>query len=131
MKFLLDNWLPVRHARALNETFKPDHTFTHLRDKFGPATKDEDWIRALVEEGGWVVLSGDYRIARNGHEQRAWRGSGLTVFFLGKGWTKTPPLRHYSKLALVVDRLIADAQHAQPGSGFSIGVSGKIRPVYP
>jgi len=50
MRFFLDNCLAIRHARALNEMVKPEHSFTHLQDKFGPDTKDADWIRILGEE---------------------------------------------------------------------------------
>src|SRR6266581_3339216 len=64
MRFFLDNCLAIRHARALNEMVKPEHTFTHLQDKFGPNAKDEDWIRALGREGDWIVISGDYRIGQ-------------------------------------------------------------------
>jgi hypothetical protein len=131
MNFLLDNSLAVRHARALNEMVKPDHSFTHVVDKFGPATTDEEWIRALVSERGWIVLSGDYRAAANPHQLRAWRESGLTVFFLGEQWLKTPPLQQHSRLALILDDLIEHAQRARPGSGYSVSLSGKIKQVYP
>jgi hypothetical protein len=76
MRFFLDNCLAIRHARALNEMVKPDHTFFHLQEKFPPDAKDEDWIRALGREGGWIVISGDYRIGKSAHERRAWHESG-------------------------------------------------------
>ena len=85
MRFFLDNCLPIRHARALNEMVKPEHTFTHLQDKFPANTADADWIRQLGREGDWIVISGDYRIGKNAHERAAWHQSGLTVFFLSKG----------------------------------------------
>ena len=131
MKFFLDNCLAIRHARALNEMVKPEHTFTHLQDKFGPNTKDEDWIRALGGEGDWIVISGDYRIGKSAHERRAWHESGLTAFFLSKGWTNIPPLQQHSKLALILDDIIEQAQRAPPGSGFSVAMNGKIQQVYP
>jgi predicted nuclease of predicted toxin-antitoxin system len=93
MRFFLDNCLAIRHARALGETVKPEHSFTHLQEKFGADAKDEVWIRRLGEEGDWVVISGDYRIGRGAHERAAWHQSGLTVFFLSKGWTNIPPLQ--------------------------------------
>jgi predicted nuclease of predicted toxin-antitoxin system len=131
MRFFLDNCLAIRHARALHEMVKPDHSFTHLQDKFRPDTKDEDWIRALGREGGWVVISGDYRIGKSAHERRAWHESGLTVFFLSKGWTNIPPLQQHSKLALILDDILEHAQRAKPGSGFTVSVHGKIEQVYP
>jgi len=131
MRFFLDNCLAIRHARALNEMVKPEHSFTHLQDKFPPETKDEEWIGKLGAEGGWNVISGDYRIGKSAHERAAWHRSGLTVFFLSKGWTNIPPLQQHSKLALILDDIIEHASTAQPGSGFSISVNGKIKHVYP
>ncbi len=77
MKFFLDNCLAIRHARALNEMVKPDHSFTHLQEKFPPDTTDEEWIRTLGNEGEWIVLSGDYRIGKSQYGKRAWHESGL------------------------------------------------------
>ncbi len=131
MKFFLDNCLAIRHARALNEMVKPDHSFTHLQEKFDAATKDEGWIRALGREGHWIVISGDYRIGKSAHERRAWHESGLTAFFLSKGWTNIPPLQQHAKLALILDDIIEAAQSAKPGTGFSVAMNGKIQQVYP
>ena len=130
MKFFLDNCLAIRHAHALNEMEKPDHSFTHLQDKFSPETKDEEWIRKLGEEAGWVVISGDYRIGKNAHERAAWHQSGLTVFFLSKGWTNIPPRQQHSKLTLALDDIVEHTSRAKPGSGFSISMNGKIEQGY-
>jgi hypothetical protein len=131
MRFFLDNCLAVRHARALNEMVKPEHSFAHLQDKFPPGTKDEEWIRSLGREGGWVVISGDYRIGKNAHERQAWHESRLTVFFLKKGWTNIPPLQQHAKLALILDDIVDHARSAPAGSGFSVALNGKIQRVYP
>jgi hypothetical protein len=130
MRFFLDNCLAIRHARALNEMVKPEHGFTHLQEKFPAATTDEDWIRQLGKEGSWIVISGDYRIGKNAHERAAWHQSGLTVFFLSKGWTNISPLLQHSKLALILDDIISHASGAKAGSGFSVAMNGKIEQVY-
>ena len=130
MRFFLDNCLAIRHARALHEMVKPDHSFTHLQDKFPANTKDEDWIRTLGRDGDWIVISGDYRIGKNAHERRAWHESGLTAFFLSKGWTNIPPLLQHSKLTVVLEKIIETAARANPGSGFSVAMNGKIEPIY-
>jgi hypothetical protein len=85
MRFFLDNCLAIRHARALEEMVKPEHSFTHLQDKFKPSTKDEEWILGLGEEGNWIVISGDYRIGKNAHERAAWHQKvGLPFSFSTK-----------------------------------------------
>ena len=130
MKFFLDNNLAIRHARALNEMVKTTHSFTHLLDKFSADTKDEDWIGALGREGDWIIISGDYRIGKSVHERRAWHDSGLTAFFLKKGWTNISPLQQHSKLALLVEDIISLAQCSARGSGFLISINGKIDSAY-
>jgi predicted nuclease of predicted toxin-antitoxin system len=130
MRFFLDNCLAIRHARALNEMVKPDHSFTHLQDKFPAGTKDEEWIRKLGTERDWIVISGDYRIGKSAHERAAWHQSGLTVFFLSKGWTNIPPLQQHSKLAQILNEIIEHAGRARPGSGIAISMNGKIEQVY-
>jgi hypothetical protein len=64
---------------------------------------------------------------KSAHERRAWRESGLTAFFLSKGWTNIPPLQQHSKLALILDDIIGHAQRAKPGTGFSVAMNGKIQ----
>src|SRR5205814_8265777 len=103
-------------ARALHERVQPDHSFTHVQDKFGPATRDIDWIGRLGQERDWIVISGDYRIGKSVHEREAWHRSGLTAFFLKKGWTNLPPLQQHAKLANILDDIIEQAQRADPGS---------------
>jgi hypothetical protein len=110
---------------------KPDHTFTHLQDKFSPNTTDEAWFSELGREGDWTIISGDYRIGKSAHERAAWHESGLTVFFLNKGWTNIELFQQHSKLAGVISGIIAEAGKAKPGSGFSIALNGKITRVYP
>ena len=60
----------------------------HLTDRFAANTEDLTWIRALGDEGGWVVISADRRIHRNRLEREAWRRSGLVVFFLTPQWRR-------------------------------------------
>src|SRR5215470_5801149 len=109
---------------------KPDHCVVHLQDKFSADTQDAEWIRSFGEEGDWVIISGDYRIGKSAHERAAWHQSGLTVFFLSKGWTNIPPLQQHSKLAAILDDTIEHALRAAPGSGFSIALNGKITRIY-
>lgn len=130
MNFLFANSLAVRHARALNEMVKPDHSCAHVHDKFGAAITDEDWIRKLAGESGWIVLSSDYRIGSSPHQLSAWRETGLTVFFLREQWLNTPPLQQHSRLALMLETIIERAQHADAPSGFSVSLTGRIKQLY-
>jgi predicted nuclease of predicted toxin-antitoxin system len=131
VKFFLDNCLAIRHARALNEMVRPDHSFTHLREKFLPDTPDEEWIRTLGNEREWIVISGDYRMGKSQYGRRAWHESGLTVFFLAKGWMNISPLQQHSKIAAILDEIIYLSERNSSGAGFSVSVNGKITKIYP
>ena len=130
MKFMLDRYLAVRHARALNALTTPQHEFVHLSDKFGPATRDVEWIQSLAMETGWVVLSGDTRAGQSTHECSAWRDSGLAILFLTRGWSRLPPLQQHARLALLLPKIINKAEITSPGSGFALPVSGKIEQLF-
>jgi len=123
MKFFVDNCLPPKLTRALHEIFKPDHEFTHLRDKFPQDTPDIEWINTLAKEGGWVVLSADYRITKKPLEKQAWKDSGLTGFFLKKGWTNIEPHLQLSKLLPLAPQIIATAEKFPCREGFIIGMN--------
>src|SRR5881296_2941026 len=102
MRFFLDSWFAPRQARALNELVHPEHSFEHLHDKFSPDSKVEDWVAAIKNESRWIVVSGDHHAPRNAHECRAWRETGLTVFFLNKDWMSVPPFQQHTKLLLLL-----------------------------
>jgi predicted nuclease of predicted toxin-antitoxin system len=88
VKFFLDNCIAPVFAKVLNILAeRQGHPIVHLRDKFPPDTKDPEWIRALAEEGEWIIVSGDPRISREKAERQAWQESRLTAFFFGDGWT--------------------------------------------
>ena len=131
MNFFVDNCLAVKHARALAPLLEPDHKIIHLRDRFPPDTADEEWLLALGKEGGWIVVSGDYRIGRSAHERAAWHESRLTAFFLAKRWENLPLMEQHAKLARCFLVILEQAEKAKPGTGFMISVNGKIEQIYP
>jgi hypothetical protein len=131
VNLFLDNCLAVKHARALNALLQPEHSLTHLRDRFAPDTPDADWLSALAREGGWTLLSGDYRISRSVHEREAWHESGITAFFLAKGWQNLPLMEQHAKLARCLPEILKHAAKARRGTGFVITVNGKIEQIYP
>jgi hypothetical protein len=131
VKFLVDNCLAPKHAKALDSLVQPEHEVIHLRERFTPDTPDEIWLKKLGEESGWCILSGDVRIGRNLHERRAWIESGLTVFFLSKGWTNLELFEQHAKLSRCLPEIIKHAERAKSGSGFTVSANGKIEQVYP
>ena len=130
MRLLVDNNLPPRVARALNELVKADdHSVVALRDKFAENTPDVEWIEALGAEGGWVVLTLDHDIVRRKAEKAAWRKARLIAFVLTRGWSTFPPLDTAWRLIRWWPQIVQQASLAAPGSTFELGpkLSGRIR----
>jgi hypothetical protein len=125
VRFFLDNNLPPRLARALNELSKPEHEVVHLREKFQPDTSDTTWLHTLASEGDWVIVSGDLRITRLPHEQKAWQESGLTAFFLEKGWSSLQFWEKATKLVGWWEAIVLQATRVEAGVGFLVPVRSK------
>lgn len=111
MKLLFDNNLSPRVARAINELIRGSgDEAAALRDKYAAATPDTEWIAALAAEGGWSVVSGDLRIARNRAERAAWMQTSLVGFFLEPALLRLDPVHQTSRLLLwlpVLERQIS------------------------
>jgi hypothetical protein len=88
LKLLLDHNLPRRMARSLNELFRPTHEIVWLSDKFAQDTPDSEWLRTLVSEGGWSVLTRDLHIRTKPNERAALDSARLIIFFLDGAWRK-------------------------------------------
>ncbi len=121
MRFFVDNNLAPALARVLNAlAVYEGYQVFHLKDRFDRATPDEIWLRKLGTSGDWVILSGDLRITRNPHEKRIWRQSGLTAFFLAKGWINEGFYEQAWKLVRWWPRIIEQVKNNEPGIGFVI-----------
>jgi hypothetical protein len=127
VKVIVDEHLPPRLARALNELFGPTDQVLALTEKFGPGVKDVDWIETLSREGRWVVISADRRITRNRAEFHAFRHSRLIGFFLSRGLYK-------SKLGKQAERIIALwadiavlADRVEGGAMFELPMKARIK----
>lgn len=132
MKFFLDNCLPLRWAPALSHLAGvSEYPVTHLRDKFPADAKDIDWIATLAGEGGWTIISGDIRITKLRHEREAWLRSGLTAFFLAKGWMNLPLWDQTWRIVRWWPDVIKQAGLVRPGAGFVIPLNynGKFEQV--
>nr|WP_231708471.1 hypothetical protein [Sphingomonas populi] len=100
---MVDNDLPPRLATALHLIFEPDgDEIVSLREKFGRANlKDEEWIRALGQEGRWAVLSADRRIAKQRPSRELFIGAGLIGFFFPPSLQKEALNRQAARLLLL------------------------------
>jgi hypothetical protein len=124
VKFFVDNNISPKVARALNCLVEPQHTVTHLKEKFLANTPDVDWMRKLAEESDWIVVSGDTNISRNPHEVNAWKAAGHTIFFLSPGWTHLERFEQASKLLALFPRITELALKAKRGSAYMVPVRG-------
>lgn len=126
MKFFLDNCIAPVFAKALNILAeKQGYPIVHLRDQFPTHTKDPEWIRALADEGDWVIVSGDPRISRGKAERQAWQESRLTAFFFGDGWASRKYWNQAEDLVHWWPKIVLEAEKAPKGKGFLIPFNGK------
>lgn|SRR5208282_6495130 len=113
--------MPPRIAEALQVLEGTEgHEIVHLSRKFSRDTPDIEWIQKLAEEGNWIVVSGDVRISKNEFERRAWLESGLTAFFLSKGWTSLKLWDQAWRLAKWWPEIVTQAERIRPGAGFVV-----------
>jgi hypothetical protein len=126
VRFFFDNCLAVSFARALNILGEKQGLppITHLREKFASDIKDVDWIRALAAQGDWVIISGDPRISRGRHEKEAWLESGLTAFFLAKGWMNLKMWDQAWNLVRWWPLIVDQASAVRPPAGFLVPLKG-------
>ena len=127
MKCLVDANISPSIAEALNALSKRDQVpVVHLRDRFSPDATDQEWLRALAESPeDWFVLSGDFRITKKPHERKVWSDSGLTVFFLQKGFMGIPFWEQAWKIVKGWPIILRNAQTITPGNSYLVPVSGK------
>jgi PIN domain-containing protein len=126
VRFFFDNNLSPKLARSLHVLVEPEHHVVHLKERSAANTPDEIWMRALAGEEGWIIVSGDIRIAKNPHEIEAWRAAGHTTFFLKKGWINLGFWDQTQKFVKCFPEIIAAAGRAKSGSMFFVTVNGKI-----
>ena len=128
MKLFLDNNLPPRVARALNELVEPDgHQVVHLRDMFSHSTPDVTWLSELGSQGGWTILSADMRIHKNKAEREAWRRSNTIAFFMTRSWSRLKFTEKAAKILLRWSDLETQTKLVAAPAAFEIGLSGKMK----
>lgn len=122
MKVMVDENLPPAMAKALAALFSGRHEVVHLREKFGAAVKDTEWIGALSAEGHWIILSADRRIAKNKAEQQAFKGSKLVGFFLAPGLQKARLTKQMERLMALWETIEKQSELVGGGAMFEIPV---------
>ncbi len=125
MKFFCDNNISPKLTRALGILAEPLNIVVHLQDSFPQDTIDVVWITEIKKKG-YIVISGDPKIAKNPHERKALISSGLTVFFLGKGWMNLNNWKFASALFKVFPDIIILSKDNPIKSLFLIERNGKI-----
>lgn len=132
MRFFFDNDISYRIAHALGQLAENDgDEIAALRDKFPQSASDVDWISGLNSdrEARRIVVTADRGIGRKPCELKAWKETGLTVCFLERGWSK---LRFWDQAWRLTKHWSAIREFSASvaeGSGFRVGVSGRISRV--
>lgn len=88
MNYFFDNNLSPHLAAGIAAFSRYDARIgqvVHLRTKFDPCTPDEDWLRALADEGLWCVVSRD-AFNKSRAERELVRQHGLSVVTLARQW---------------------------------------------
>jgi hypothetical protein len=117
---MLDENLPPALARSLAALFAGKHEIVPLREKFGAAVKDTEWIGALNAEGHWVIISADRRITKNKAEQQAFKSSKLVGFFLASGLQKAKLTKQMERLMALWETIEKQAELVGGGAMFEI-----------
>jgi PIN like domain len=124
LRFIFDNQLSPHLANGIHALSQLDgHQVVHLRDKFAPDSDDVVWLEALAREGAWVIICGDMNILRARAERLVWESAGLIGFFLKKGWMNQGPWEQMWRLVKWWPMIVAQAERAEPGSAFGVGVN--------
>lgn len=130
MRFFFDACLSVNLSDAMAGLRRPEDRYevVHLSSRWPTGCTDQEWISALGREGGWIIVSGDERIARKGPERLAWRESRLPAFFLVDGFVNDRAHMQLSNLARWWPEIVAAAANAAPGQGYVLQPKSK-RPM--
>lgn len=130
MKVMVDENLPPALAKSLAALFAGKHEIVHLREKFGAAVKDTEWIGALSADGHWVIISADRRITKNKAEQQAFKSSKLVGFFLASGLQKAKLTKQMERLMALWETIEKQAELVGGGAMFEIPMkSSKLNQI--
>jgi hypothetical protein len=130
LRFILDNNLSPRLARALNALTDGNPEVHHLRDKFDADTPDVEWIQELSSQGNWVVVTEDRRILTRIAERDAFRTAHLTGYFLDKAWCRQTLWVQAEHLVRWWPVILEFATKVTPGHAYGVPLKGrKLKPL--
>lgn len=126
MKFLLDENLPPRMARILNELEdESPHQVLHLAADLGlQGVADVDWFEKLAQDQEWVIITHDSGIRKNPHELAAWTSQGHIVLFLARGWQHQSFQEQAWRLMRWWPALVKVAERAKGGDAYIVPFQG-------
>lgn len=132
MRIFIDNCISPVIADAIKVLAEvQQYEIIHLRDRFPVNTPDSQWLGELGLEGDWIVVSADPRISRGKAEKAAWHESGLTAFFLAKGWANQKFWKQAAHLVKWWPEIVLEARDTAPGTGYEIPLRGsQFRTIY-
>lgn len=88
-------------------------------DLFPEGTLDPEWLHSLGRDRDWIVVSGDIAISHKRTPERlVWEQTGLTAFFLGRGFTQKNRWKQLEQLAQWWPGVIRVAKECEEGSGW-------------
>ena len=127
MKFLFDNTLPPKVAKALNVLVQPEHEIRHLKEhSSGASIEDEDWIKGLSPEDQSIIVTADLRTERNPYAIRAWNQADRPVMILKSGWIDMPFWRQMNILTKSFRKIIEAVQRIGTDHPLVLTTSGKV-----
>jgi predicted nuclease of predicted toxin-antitoxin system len=98
----------------------------HLREKFATGTDDVEWIPKVAEQG-WILVTGDHKIARRREEKRVFQEARLITFFLSKTYNNKSRLVRIRWIINQWEKIETEASGASPGDCFEVPFKGKIK----
>jgi hypothetical protein len=123
---LIDHNISPHVAYALAAMAAPHgHKVEAMRDKFGPASRDVEWLGRLGREGGWAFISNDQRIWRNPQECAALLTTELIGFFLEAAWRKRSltVFEQAGRLIMWWPKLMQQCEIVEPPAAFRVPIN--------
>lgn len=124
MKLFFDNNISPKIARAFAALLDQSDQSVALRERFDTRVTDVEWINTLGNDRGWIVISGDKRILKNGAEREAFRRARMVGFFLEPAVQKAGVFGQAARLITVFPHIEKQVELVQPPAAFLVPIKG-------